>query len=803
MLRNYFKSAWRNLARHKTNTYLNIIGLSAGLTAFALIALWVNDELSYDKFNSNADRIVRLTCLTKTPAGESMAAVSSAPMAQALMKDYAEVENAVRVDMREEVVQFKGEQILQPGILLTDPSFFDIFSYKLLRGDVKTALKEPFSLILTESTAKKYFGGHDPIGETLLINMLDSTGNGAIYTITGIIQDPPTNAHFTFNMLGSFKTVETVNPDVLTVDGWGDASYYTYLLLKKGVDQRAFSNKITQFYASYIGERYAAWKPVYFYSVQPLLDIHLRSNIQYEIAPTGSIEHVYIFATIGIFILLLAGINYMNLSIARSVNRAKEVSVKKVFGAARGQLVLQYVIEAVLTAVLSLFISLLLASLLQPMFFQLTGKELSVMQFPLLIIFLAVVTVALGVAAGIYPALAIAAFQPVKALKGVFKTGNEGVLLRKLLVGAQFTITLVLVTSIIIINSQMSFIRHKDVGFDKDVLLSLSVNGNSDVIAKYEAFKNELLSNPLIKGAATSNSVPVGGLGTGGSETVNANNEPLQINTARLRVDEEYLDVYGIELMAGKNFSPTAFSDTINQVMINEKAVKKIGWKNAADAIGKPFRIGGRPGIIVGVVNDFHFNSLQLAIDPLAIYPRAQRFSRITVRADLSNPAATLDWISLVWKKHFPSALLDYDFMDKQIGEQYQAEQRFSAIFLYFSVLSLLIACLGLFGLIAYAAMQKTKEIGIRKVLGASVQRIVMLLSKDFLKLVVIAFFIAAPVAWYFMNEWLLHFAYRTNISWWMFAAAGALVLLIALCTLATQAIKAATANPIKSLRAE
>lgn len=377
MIKNYFKQTWRSIAKNKTYSALNIAGLAAGLTCFIFIALWVTDELSYDKFNSNYDRIVRLISTAKTETGITESAVSSAPMAKALKNDYAEVESTVRLRMREEIVTHKNQQVLQPGILLTDPSFFDVFSYHITRGNVATALNEPYSIILTESSAKKYFGDADPVGQTLLINMFDSTGYGASYKITGVMPDPPKNAHFTFNMLASFKTIEVANPDVLTVDGWGDASYYTYLLLKKGVDKKAFSAKITRFYGKYIGELYNIWKKIYFYKLQPLADIHLRSNLQYEIGSNGSITQVYIFSTIGTFILLLAAINYTNLATARAAGKAKEIGIKKVVGAGKKQLILQYLSESVFTAIIALLLSFLLSFLLQPFFLDVTGKDLS------------------------------------------------------------------------------------------------------------------------------------------------------------------------------------------------------------------------------------------------------------------------------------------------------------------------------------------------------------------------------------------------------------------------------------------
>jgi putative ABC transport system permease protein len=803
MFKNYLKQAWRSITKNKSYSLLNIIGLSAGLTCFAFIALWVNDELSYDKFNTNYNRIVRLTSKEKTETGMSESAVSSAPMAKALKDDYAEVENTVRLKMREEIVTYKNQQVLQPGILLTDPSFFDVFSYHITRGNIATALSEPYSIILTEATAKKYFGDTDPIGQTLRMNMYDSTGYGALYKVTGIMPDPAKNAHFTFNMLASFKTIEVAHPDVLTVDGWGDASFYTYLLLRKGVDYKSFSNTISQFYGKYIGDLFNIWKSIYSYKLQPLSDIHLHSNLQYEISPTGNITQVYIFSIIGIFILLLAGINYTNLATARSAGRAKEVSIKKVAGAGKQQLVLQYLSESVFTAIIALLISFLFSFLLQPFFYQATAKNLSLFSFPLLLFFLMGITIFLGVLSGFYPAIILSSFKPAGILKGAFKSGDKGILLRKTLVVSQFVITISLITGIIIIYSQMSFINHKDLGYNKDELLFLRVNGNTDVSKGYNAFKNELQNSPLISGIATSNSMIAGGLGSGGSETVDVNGNSLQVNTSRLRTDVDYLNVYGIKLSAGKNFTPNASADTIRQVILNEAAVKKFGWKNNEAAIGKPFKMGDRKGIVIGVINNFHFNSLQQAIDPLAIYPVDEKFSRITLKVDIKKADRVVALIENAWKKHFSSALFDYDFVSQQVKDQYQSEERFSKIFLYFSLLSLLIACLGLYGLISYTIFQKTKEIGIRKVLGATANRIAAMLSGGFLKLVLFACIISIPIVWYVMNKWLQNFAYRITLSWWMFTAAGLLVLFISLITVSFQAIKAAIANPIKSLRTE
>ena len=803
MFKNYFKILLRNLTKGRTYSLLNIGGLSAGLTCFALIALWVSDELSYDKFNINHDRIFRLTSTAKTETGIEASAVSSAPMAKALKEDYPEVENAVRLRMREEIITKDNQQFLQPGILLTDPSFFDVFTYKMTRGNQITALKEPYSIILTESSAKKYFGDEDPLGQTLRLNMYDSSGAGASYTVTGIMPDPPTNAHFTFTMLASFKTIEVARPDVLTIDGWGDASFYTYLLLKKGVDYKAFSNKISQFYGKYIGDLNNIWKSIYFYQLQPLRDIHLRSDLQNEIAPTGSISQVYVFCAIGVFILLLAGINYTNLATARSINRAREVGIKKVAGAHKGQLVMQYLLESVFTTLIALLASFVMCALLAPLFYQVTGKNISLIHSGWLVLFLFFVAVVTGMLSGIYPALILSSFKPIVILRGSFKSGEQGVRLRKILVVSQFVITIVLITGIIIIQSQMSFINHKELGYNKDALVFLRVNGNSDVVKGYDAFKNELQASSLVSGITTSNSMIIGGLGSGGAATVDAQNRPLQVNTSRLRVDTNYFDVYGIKLLAGRSFSRNPSADTVRQIVLNETAVKRIGWKSAEAAIGRPFKMGSVNGTVVGVVSDFHFNSLEQLIEPLAIYPEDGSFSRITVKVDMKNAGRVIALIRNSWNKHFPSALFDFDFVSQQVKEQYRSEERFSKVFLGFSFLSLLIACLGLYGLISFSIVQRAKEIGIRRVLGATIGRVALLLSGSLVRLVLLACVIAVPIAWYAMNRWLLDFAYRIDLSWWMFVAAGVLVLLFALLTIGMQSVKAAMANPVKNLRSE
>ncbi len=797
--------------KNRLYSVLNLVGLSVGLTCFAFIALWVTDEWSYDRFNANADRIYRVGGKIFGDSETFEHAVSAIPLGPALKADYPEVEQFVRFDLNDAVVKHGDRMFVEDGILLTDPSFFDTFSYSLTVGDPKTALNDPYTIVLTESMAQKYFGRANPVGQNLIIMLHDSTGEGVPYRITGIMPDAPKNAHFTFNFLVSFQTLITHERAEVTSDNaWGDNSYYTYVLLKKGVDYKAFAAKLPQFYDRHllpISRRYGVTKRTAAYQLMPLTDIHLKSDVRYEISPTGSLTNLYIFGTVGLFILLLAAINYMNLATARSLKRAKEVGVKKVMGALKGQLIGQYLLESVLLAVASLVVALLLCYGLQKAFFQLTQKDIAVFQFPLLLGFLVGIALLVGLLSGIYPAFFISSYRPTAVLKGTFATSGRGIWLRKSLVVLQFSITIILLVGILVINAQRSFMQNKNLGYQKEALLQVKVNGDIDVQRRIEPFKNDLLKSPYIKNLTTSNSILVGGMGNNGMETVDGQGKKLQTSIYRLRIDYDYIATLGMHLVAGRNFSkqfpadnPT---DSTQNFIVNEAAVKAFGWPNVEKAIGKPFTMSGRRGEVVGVVNDFHFNSLQHRVEPLAMVVRDFGFSRIILKIDTQRPQQAIAKLESGWKKYFPTAYLDYDFVDKKLGEQYEAEVRFSAIFLYFSLISVLIACLGLYGLTTFATEQRTKEIGVRKVLGASVGSIVTLLSKDFVTLVLIALVIASPLAWWAMSRWLQSFAYRIEIGWWVFALAGTLAVGIALLTVSFQSIKAALTNPVKSLRSE
>ena len=806
MLKNYLKIALRTLWRGKIYTALNVFGLAMGLACFGLIAAWCLNELSFDRFNEKHERIFRIAGKVTTDAETFAQAVTAPPMAEALMKDYPEIENAVRLYTNDCIVRYGEKQFLEDGVLLTDQSFFDMFDYRLSAGDLNTALREPYSLVLTKSIAEKYFGTENPIGKIMTLFLLDPKGNGAPYKITGVMPDPPTNAHFTFNMLGSFNTFETANPGARTSEWryfWN--GFYTYVLLKEGVDPQVFVLKLLDYAERYLGEKMREMKMFYTFSLQPLADIHLQSHLRYEIQAPGSLNTVYIFATIGIFILLIACINYMNLATARSLSRAREVGVKKVLGAAKMQLIRQFLTESTTVAAIAFSLALLLMELAQPFFFELTDNQIATLFSNELIRLLLGTTLLVGLLSGIYPAFFISTFQPSTVLKGAFKSSASGIFLRKGLVVLQFAIAIVLLVGIEVVQSQMDFIRKKDLGFNKEELLVLEVNGFSEVREGIQPFRDELRANPAIRGVATSRGLIVNGLGNSLVETIDASGKPFSTSIYQHQIDYDYLNVYEMRLVAGRNFSSRVVSDTVGGVyIVNEATVRALGWGDPQNALGKPFRADGTTGTVIGVVKDFHFTSLQERIEPVALSPtRPNRFSRIAVRLNTVQLTETIAFIEQAWQKHFPQALLQYSFFDERLDEQYQAEKLFGKVFSIFVVISLLVACLGLFGLAAFAAEQRTKEIGIRKVLGASVAHVISLLSKDFVRLVLLANLIAWPVGYWAMSRWLQNFAYRIEIGWWIFALAGGMALLIALLTVSMQAIRAALANPVEALRYE
>ncbi|HRI59170.1 MAG TPA: ABC transporter permease, partial [Saprospiraceae bacterium] len=807
------KYALRDLVKNRFFSALNILGLAAALTCSAFIALWIWDEWRRDRFFPNADRIVRLTGKVFTETEVFEHAVSSVPTGPAIKNEYPEVEDFVRFDAHDAVVKVGDRQFAEAHLLTVDSSFFSVFNYSLAQGDTRNALSEPYTVVLTEKLARKYFGTQDPIGQTLDILQYDTSGRGATYRVTGVLAGAPRSSHFTFDMLISFSSFLKYEPDLMTEDGWGDNSYYTYLLLKPGATVGALQAKMPGFYQKYVEplyRKYGATGHVE-YNLQPLTDIYLHSDRRYEIGPTGNAANLYIFGTVGLLILLVAGINYVNMATARASKYAKSVGVRKALGAQRGQLARQFLVESVLTALFAVSLTLAFSVLCQPVFEQMTDKPLGIFDVPALLLLLVLAALLLGLLAGVYPALVLSGFRPVAVLKGDAAASADAagkVGLRKVLVVTQFAISMALIVSVLVIRGQMDFIRTKNLGYNKDALLILKINGDQSVIRGLEAFRNDVAANPtLIQGIAFADKLPVGGTGNNGASTVDNTGKKIQSSTYRYRIDYNYADVFGLKFLAGRNFSrqfpADAPSDSTQNYILNEAAVKAFGWETPEQAIGKPFRMSGRSGQVVGIVQDFHFNSLKHKVEPLAMHLTTTRFAQIALRIDMDHAQQAIAEIGAKWKKHFPDAYFEYAFLDEKLDTQYRSELRFGSLFGVFSVFSIFIACLGLFGLAAYTAERRTKEIGIRKVLGASVTGITGLLAKDFLKPVIVAIFIASPIAYFFMQKWLADFAYRIEIQWWIFLVAGAGAVAVAFLTVGFQSVKAALANPARSLKSE
>lgn len=805
--------SFRNLWREKFFSALNILGFATALTCFAFIALWIWDEWQRDRYFPNAERIVRIASRVSTETSTQERAGAGLLLGPTLKNDYPEVENFVRFNPGDAVVKSKREQFVE-NLLTADASFFEVFNYGLSRGDVRTALKDPYSVVLSQPLARKYFGKEDPIGKTLTILGYDPSGFGESYRVTGVMAENARPSHFSFDMLISFSTYLQYYPDAIRDKGWGDSDYYTYLLLKPEAEREALQAKLPAFYQKYVAplQPKDGAKNETVYTLQALSDIYLHSQLSDEISENGDMRKLYLFGTIGLLILLIASINYINLTTARAMKYAKNVGVRKTLGAQRGQLVTLFLSESVLTVLLAVGLALVLALLGQPLFEQVTGKPLGVFNLPYLPWFLPLIVLGFGALAGVYPALVLSGFRPVQVLKGnlAFSRGQSGGLsLRKALVTLQFAVSIALIFIVLVMYQQMLFVQNKNLGYEKEALIALKVNGDQAVKNGIEAFRNDLCAQQaLVRGMAYTTSLPIGGVDARDINTVDEQGEKIVRQVAEFKTDYHYADVLGLNFLAGRNFStqfPTDFpSDSTRNYILNEAAVKAFGWANPAWAIGKAFEMEGLKGQVVGVVQDFHFNSLKHAVEPLAMSLAGNgRAQSLLLKINLEKTTQAVAHINDIWKIHFPDAFLDFSFVDDRLDAQYRAELRFGTLFLVFSLFSIFLACLGLFGLSAYTAEQRTKEIGVRKVLGASVASITTLLTQDYLKLVLLAFVLTAPLSWYLMNQWLADFAYRIEIQGWMFVVAVLAAAGIAFLAVGVQSVKAALANPVKSLRSE
>ncbi len=807
MLKNFLKIALRNLLKNKFYTSINIVGLAVGLATCLLILLYVLDELSYDKYNLKASRIFRVNNEVKFGDNHFDMAVSPALLGTTMVKDFPQVEQYTRLRWYGGFLVKKGNENIQEGrVGFADSTLFDVFTLPIIAGDPKTALKSPHSLVITEKIARKYFNSVDAVGKMMLIN---DTGN---YKVTAVIEDIPSQSHFNFDIFVPMMESEGSNDD-----NWLSENWNTYVLLKERDDKGKLESQLNAFMEKHtapmlkstINQSMDEFKKGGGYvraSLTPLTTIHLHSNKLGELDGNGNAQVVYIFSAIALLILVIACVNFMNLSTARSSNRAKEVGIRKVLGTLRKNLVMQFLTESLLVSFISLLFALIAAWLLLPYFNRLAGKDIDVgvlLQTKMLLS-LAGLIIIVGFLAGSYPAFFLSAFQPIDVLKGKLARGFKRSWLRNALVVFQFTISIILIFGTVVIYSQLSFIQNKDLGFDRNRVITIS---NTSALGQHaKTFREEALQITGVQNATMSGYLPV---------NFNRSNDAFfqspaleqqsAISMQNWVVDENYVPSLGMQILQGRNFSPQFPTDS-TAVIINEAAAKFLGTQNLLNKKLYNFKDINSKTLnewhIIGVVKNFNFNSLRDVITPLALKLGTSN-GNVSLRIQSSGIAGVIEQIKNKWQSMAPGQPFSYTFMDEDFDRLYTTEQRTAKIFISFAILAILIASLGLFGLITYAAEQRIKEIGIRKVLGANVSNIVAMISKDFVKLVLIAAVIAFPVAWWAMNKWLQDFAYRVSIGWWIFALAGSVAILIALVTVSFQSVKAGMANPVKSLRTE
>ena len=787
MLKNYLKIAWRNFIQHKWYSFLNVGGLAIGMACCILILLWVQNESSYDAFHSNADELYRLTAIANE---DFKAAVSPAGMVEELPDLFSEIEASVRLSTPfEALFEADDQKFKEKSVFFADSNFLDVFSFPLIEGNASKALAQPDGILITESAAKKFFGTANALGKTVKVD------NNDTFTVTGILENVPTNSHLQFDIIMPMSYYAKTHSDLIN-KVWDSFNFYGYFHFKKNAissqeDLSKMIDKINQTYASRSEFEIT-------FDLQPLKDIHLHSNLQIDVPGHGNMQHVNIFLIVAFVILLVACINYMNLATARSERRAKEVGLRKVIGAERQQLILQFLSESLIVSFLSLIFAIGLVYLLLPLFNNLAQKEL-VFQMGDSLVWTALLGIAAitGLVSGSYPALFLSRFKPIRVLKGRLKLSKYNLFFRNGLVVSQFVVSVLLLIGTMVIYKQLNFIKDKNLGFDKSNLIYIPMEG--EIWGKMDALRTELAQNSLTKDFSFMSDLPAN-LVTGDFDIHwEGKNPNEQILFPSIRADENFLDVFQMNLLSGRNFSNASFEN--NDYLINETAARIMGM-NPENIAGQTLTFQGNKGTIIGVISDFNFKPLQYAIEPLIILP-SKRGSFAVIRAAPNSMAQIIPALDEIYNRLNPAYPLVYNFVDTNLDSQYKGEQQMGSIFNVFALLAILISCLGLYGLSAFMAEQRFKEIGIRKVLGASALRLVNMLSRDFLKLVFAAFVLAIPIAWYVMDQWLQGFAFHINLQWWMFALAGLIVLMVALSTVSYQSLRASLSNPIKSLRTE
>jgi len=797
MLQNYLKVAFRTFIKNRSFSLINIAGLAIGICTCILISLYVLDEVSYDRFHANADRIYRVTEQLHLPTENRHQTVTSPPMAPALQQAFPEVLKTVRLSFSSRTISYKENKFYDTRLLYADSAMFQIFSFPMIEGNPDKALTEPYSIVLTEKAAKKYFGNEDPLNKVMALS------DTLTLTVTGVIQNVPANSHFQFDAVMSRSTITRMTNNQ-PEDNWFNNGYYSYILLPKGYDISELEAKIPAFLDKEMGADRRESGPWYDFIFQPLPSIHLHATSLFEIGVNGNIKYVYTFTVIAILVLLIACANYINLATAKSVNRAKELGMRKVVGARKNQLALQLLGESCLITLFAFVVAIALVSAALPAFNTFTTKTMSIgsLARPDVLGIIFTIFVLISLIAGGYPAWLMSSVSPLKAMKEYGRQGSSGGFVRKGLVVFQFTMSIILISATIVIFRQMDFMRNRNLGFQKEQVMQIELPFRLQ--SKYETIKEELAGIPGVMSASVSNF----SFSNGGTNNIAMLPEGAQENEitseATISVDADFLHNFGVELLAGRNFEKGNIADDSSAFIVNEAAVKHFNWGTPETALGKKIDWGlGKKGRVIGVVRDFNYNSLHSEVDPLIIHVVTDWYSHVSLRVDAKDVPATIRQVESKWKELDNEGEFSYSFMDQDFANLYHAEEQTRSMVGLLASLAIFIACLGLFGLAAFIAEQRTKEIGIRKVLGANVAGLIALMSKDFLKLIAVAFILAVPVAWYAGSEWLTGFAFKTEMSWWIFAVAGIAAATVAILTVSFQSIKASMMNPVRALRTE
>ncbi len=810
MIKNYFKIAFRNISKHKSFSIINIAGLTLGLTACILIGLFVWDEQQYDKFLPEGDQVYRVYSEYTNNDGTQKMAVTAPAFATTLLKDFPEIEKTARVMQRPEnktLFEAGKNKLYEQSGFFADSTFFDVFPLSFKYGSSADALNDPASIVISDEMAKRFFGNENPTGRQIQMNKTP-------YKITGVFEKNP-RFHLPFDYMISLSAIAPWLP-AERLQSWVWHQFFTYVKLKKGTDVHAlelkFQKEVTQLSKSAMNEANASDKPLF----QRLKDIHLYSSgFKFDMGQRGNITYVNALTIIAIFILLIACFNFINLATAKSLQRAKEVGIRKTIGAGKKQLIFQFIGETILLALISIIISACLSVLILPWLNSFTGKNIPVILFvnPVVILLFLLLTLTVGILSGFYPALILSNFKPVKVLKGS-SPGEKGTgkipWLRHGLVIVQFSLSALLIISAIVVFNQVNYLHNKDLGFNKEQIMFFPMRGDS-MSKSVDALRNELKQAPGISSVSIGYGFP-GDAVAGDEIIVPRNGQQVSLSATQLAIDYEYIKTLGLQIVAGRDFSNAMGTDKDHAWIINETAVKQLGFGTPQKALGQtlswhPWGASNpdslKTGQVIGVVKDFNYKSLYDKVETtvLQIFPNAAW--KVAVKMNTANAGNTINYVKNVWNKFTPDYPIEYKFLDENFESMYNAEDKLKSLLSVFTSIAIFVGCLGLFGLAAYTAERRRKEIGIRKVLGASTQGVVLLLSKDFIKLVIISLLVASPVAWYFMNKWLQDFAYRVNISGWIFLSAAVMVLSIALITVSFQAIRAALANPVKSLRTE